>query len=69
MTARDNLALCAMQVLLKQDNYEYVSFWQRIRRFFGFSYHTKTADPIELAIDAYEIADAMIEASEMQKEE
>lgn len=65
MSTRDNLALCAMQVLLKKGDYEHVSFWQRIRRLFGFSFCISSSiDPFDLAVNAYEIADAMIAVSQ-----
>ena len=68
MTARDNLALCAMQVMLKHEWKTRISLCNRVRRFFGLSYKTYVScDPNRLAYNAYAIADAMLEASEAHK--
>ena len=40
MTTRDNLALCAMQVMLKHEWKTRISLYNRVRRFFGLSYTT-----------------------------
>lgn len=65
MTTRDNLALCAMQVMLKQEWKTRISLYNRVRRFFGLSYTTYVScDPNRLAHNSYVIADAMLEASE-----
>ena len=67
MKARDNLALCAMQVMLKHELNTRISMYNRIRRFFGLSYETYvTCDSNRLAHNSYVIADAMLEASEKQ---
>ena len=68
MTARDNLALCAMQVMLKHEWKTRISLCNRVRRFFGLSYKTYVScDPNRLAHNSYVIADAMLEASEKQQ--
>lgn len=68
MTTRDNLALCAMQVMLKHELNTRISMYNRIRRFFGLSYKTYVSCYINLlARNSYVIADAMLEASEKQK--
>ena len=67
MTTRDNLALCAMQVMLKHEWKTRISLCNRVRRFFGLSYETYVScDPNRLAHNSYVIADAMLEASEKQ---
>ena len=65
MTTRDNLALCAMQVMLKQEWKTRISLYNRVRRFLGLSYETYVScDPNRLAHNSYVIADSMLEASE-----
>ena len=65
MTARDNLALCAMQVMLKHEWKTRISLYNRVRRFFGLSYETYVScDPKRLAHNSYFLADAMLEAIE-----
>ena len=65
MTTRENLALCAMQVMLKHEWKTRISLYNRVRRFFGLSYTTYVScDPNRLAHNSYVIADAMLEASE-----
>ena len=67
MTARDNLALCAMQAMLKHEWKTRISLYNRVRRFFGLSYTSYVAcDLIRLAHNSYVIADAMLEAREKQ---
>ena len=69
METRDNLALCAMQVILKYEWKTRISLCNRVRRFFGLSYKTYVScDPNRLAHNSYVIADAMLEASEKQHE-
>ena len=68
MEKRDNLALCAMQVMLKHEWKTRISLYNRVRRFFGLSYTTYvTCDSNRLAHNSYAIADAMLEASEKQQ--
>ena len=68
MTARDNLALCAMQVMLKDEWKTRISIYNRVRRFFGLSYETYViCDSNRLAHNSYVIADAMLEASEKKQ--
>ena len=68
METRDNLALCAMQVMLKHEWKTRISLYNRVRRFFGLSYTTYViCDPNRLAHNSYVIADAMLEASEKQQ--
>lgn len=68
MTTRDNLALCAMQVMLKHALKTRISLYNRVRSFFGFSYKTYViCDPNRLAHNSYVIADAMLEASEKKQ--
>ena len=65
MTTRDNLALCAMQVMLKHEWKTRISLYNRIRRFFGLSYTTYVGCNLKrIAQNSYELADAMLEASE-----
>ena len=67
METRDNLALCAMQVMLKHEWKTRISLYNRVRRLFGLSYTTYvTCDSNRLAHNSYVIADAMLEASEKQ---
>ena len=69
MTTRDNLALCAMQVMLKHEWKKRISLYNRVRRFFGLSYETYlVCDLKRLAHNSYVIADAMLEASEKKQE-
>ena len=68
MEKRDNLALCAMQVMLKDEWKIRISLYNRVRRFFGLSYETYVScDPKRLAHNSYVLADAMLEASEKQQ--
>ena len=68
MTTRDNLALCAMQVMLKDEWKTRISMYNRVRRFFGLSYETYVSwDPKRLAHNSYAIADAILEASEKEQ--
>ena len=68
METRDNLALCAMQEMLKHEWKTRISLYNRIRRLFGLSYETYVScDPNRLAHNSYVIADAMLEASEKQQ--
>ena len=68
MTTRDNLALCAMQVMLNHEWKTRVSLYNRIRRLFGLNYTSyMSCDPNRLAHNSYVIADAMLEASEEQQ--
>ena len=65
MTLRDNLALCAMQVLLKEECKIHITLWNRIKRMFGFSYYSFVSiDPTRIASRAYAIADRMVDISE-----
>lgn len=65
MEKRDNLALCAMQVMLKHEWKTRISMYNRVRRFLGLSYKTYVScDPTRLAHNSYVIADAMLEASD-----
>ena len=67
METRDNLALCAMQVMLKHEWKTRISLYNRVCRFFGLSYKTYVScDPNRLAHNSYVIADAMLEAREKQ---
>ena len=67
MTARDNLALCAMQVMLKHEWKTRISLYNRVRRFFGLSYTSYVICNLKrIAQNSYELADAMLEASEKQ---
>lgn len=69
METRDNLALCAMQVMLKHEWKTRISMYNRVRRFFGLSYTTYVVcDLKRLAHNSYVIADAMLEASEKKQE-
>lgn len=68
MTTRDNLALCAMQVMLKHEWKTRVSLYNRIRRLFGLNYTSyMSCDPNRLTHNSYVIADAMLEASEKKQ--
>ena len=68
METRDNLALCAMHVMLKHEWKIRISLYNRVRRFFGLSYITYVScDPKRLAHNSYVLADAMLEASEKQQ--
>ena len=68
METRDNLALCAMQVMLKHELNTRISLYNRVRRFFGLSYTTYVScDMNRLAHNSYVIADAMLEASEKKQ--
>lgn len=67
MTARDNLALCAMQVMLKHEWKTRISLYNRVRRFLGLNYTTYVScDMNRLAHNSYVVADAMLEAREKQ---
>ena len=67
MTTRDNLALCAMQVMLKHEWKTRISLYNRVRRFFGLSYTAYVSCDINrLAHNSYVLADAMLEAREKQ---
>ena len=68
METRDNLALCAMQVMLKHEWKTRISLYNRVRRFFGLSYTTYVSCDINrLTHNSYVIADAMLEASEKKQ--
>ena len=68
MKTRDNLAFCAMKVMLKHEWKTHISLYNRVRRFFGLSYTTYVSfDHNRLAHNSYVIADAMLEASEKQQ--
>ena len=68
METRDNLALCAMQLMLKHEWKTRISLYNRIRRLFGLNYTSyMSCDPVRLAHNAYAIADAMLEASEKKQ--
>ena len=68
MEKRDNLALCAMQVMLKHEWKTRISLYNRVCRFFGLSYETYVScDPKRLAHNSYVLADAMLEAIEKQQ--
>lgn len=66
MTARDNLALYAMQVLLKERSKTHINLWNRIKRMLGFSYYTTSGsiNSDKIARMSYAIADKMLEVSE-----
>ena len=67
METRDNLALCAMQVMLKHEWKVRISLYNRVRRFLGLNYTTYVSCNLtRLAHNSYELADAMLEASEKQ---
>ena len=67
METRDNLALCAMQAMLKHEWKTRISLYNRVRRFFGLRYTTYViCDSNRLAYNSYVIADAMLEAREKQ---
>lgn len=67
METRDNLALCAMQVMLKHEWKTRISLYNRVRRFFRLSYKTYVSCNLKrVAQNSYELADAMLEASEEQ---
>ena len=68
MTTRDNLALCAMQFMLKHEWKTRISLYNRVRRFLGLDYTTYVScDSNRLAHNSYVIADAMLEASEKKQ--
>lgn len=65
MTHRDNLALCAMQVLLKEECKTHITLWNRIKRMLGFSYYSYVnVDPTRIASRSFAIADRMVDISE-----
>ena len=65
METRDNLALCAMQVMLKHEWKTRISMYNRVRRFLGLNYTTYVGCNLKrIAQNLYELADAMLEASE-----
>ena len=65
MGTRDNLALCAMQVMLKHEWKTRISLYNRVRRFLGLNYTTYVSCNLKrIAQNSYELADAMLEASE-----
>ena len=67
MTTRDNLALCAMQVMLKHEWKTRISLYNRVRRLLGLSYETYViCDSNRLVHNSYVIADDMLEAIENQ---
>ena len=67
MNTRDNLALCAMQVMLKHEWKTRISLYNRVRRFLGLNYTTYVSCNLKrIAQNSYELADAMLEASEKQ---
>ncbi len=68
METRDNLALCAMQVMLKHEWKTRISMYNRVRRFLGLNYTTYVSCNLKrIAQNSYELADAMMEASEKQQ--
>lgn len=67
MEKRDNLALCAMQVMLKHEWKTRISLYNRVRRFLGLNYTTYVSCNLKrIAQNSYELSDAMLEASEKQ---
>ena len=67
METRDNLALCAMQVMLKHEWKTRISLYNRVRRFFGLNYTTYVSCNLKrIAQNSYELAEAMLEAREKQ---
>ena len=67
METRNNLALCAMQVMLKHEWKTRISLYNRVRRFLGLNYTTYVSCNLKrIAQNSYELADAMLEASEKQ---
>ena len=67
MKTRDNLALCAMQVMLKHEWKTRISLYNRVRRLLGLNYTTYVSCNLNrIAHNSYELADAMLEASEKQ---
>lgn len=67
MNTRDNLALCAMQVMLKHEWKTRISLYNRVRRFFRLSYETYVSCNLNrIAQNSYDLADAMLEASKKQ---
>lgn len=65
METRDNLALCAMQVMLKHEWKTRISLYNRVRRLLGLNYTTYVGCNLKrIAQNSYELADAMLEASE-----
>ena len=65
METRDNLALCAMQVMLRHEWKTRISMYNRVRRFLGLNYTTYVSCNLKrIAQNSYELADAMLEASE-----
>lgn len=70
MEARDNLALCAMQILLKKEVHVAITPWQRLKKILGLSYkETVVFFAASVAEQSYAIADAMIEAKRKTNEE
>lgn len=68
METRDNLALCAMQVMLKHEWKTRISLYNRVRRFLGLNYTTYVGCNLKrIAQYSYELADAMLEASDKQQ--
>ena len=69
MEIRDNLALCAMKVMLKHEWKTRISLYNRVRRLLGLNYTTYVSCNLNrLAHNSYVIADAMLEASEKKQE-
>lgn len=69
MTERDNLALCAMQVLLKKTVTNHIPFKQRVKKFFGMDYYTITEfNSLNIARSAYNLADAMLAVKDATEE-
>lgn len=67
METRDNLALCAMQVMLKHEWKTRIYLYNRVRRLLGLNYTTYVSCNLKrIAQNSYELADAMMEASEKQ---
>lgn len=67
MEKRDNVALCAMQVMLKHEWKTRISLYNRVRRLLGLNYTTYVSCNLNrLAHNSYELADAMLEASDKQ---
>lgn len=59
--SRDHIAMEAMKVLMQKQVSEYLTFKNKIKKFFGMEYKSVTAyEKKSLARISYDIADAMI---------
>lgn len=69
--SRDHIALEAMKAIMDKTTHEILTPWQRLRRFAGLRYNSSLSNgnPKNIALRAYQIADAMVAGREKTDKE